>query len=54
MFDLGAIGLQRFLIHTDAGEGILAALSSNNLEELRAIAPTFSHLLRQLESERND
>ena len=39
---------------TEAGEGILAALSSNNLEELRAIAPTFSHLLRQLETERND
>ena len=39
---------------TEAGEGILAALSSNNLEELRAIAPTFSQLLRQLETERND
>lgn len=34
---------------TKAGEGMLAALSSNNLEELRAIAPTFSQLLVQLE-----
>ena len=38
----------------EAGEGILGSLSSNNLEELRAIAPTFSQLLRQLETERND
>ena len=33
---------------TETGEGMLAALSANNLEELRAIAPTFSRLLRQL------
>jgi DNA-binding MarR family transcriptional regulator len=36
---------------TEAGEGMLAGLSSNNLQELRAIVPTFSQLLRQLESE---
>lgn len=34
---------------TEAGEGMLSALSANNLEELRAIAPTFSQLLKQLE-----
>ncbi|MDP3173337.1 MAG: MarR family transcriptional regulator [Phenylobacterium sp.] len=34
---------------TEAGEAILSALSANNLEELRAIAPTFSQLLQQLD-----
>ena len=34
---------------TPAGEGVLAALSANNLRELRMIAPAFSGLLGQLE-----
>jgi len=34
---------------TPAGEGVLAALSANNLGELRLIAPTFAGLLGQLE-----
>lgn len=34
---------------TDVGEGVLAALSANNLQELRVIAPAFSGLLGQLE-----
>jgi DNA-binding MarR family transcriptional regulator len=34
---------------TDKGEGVLAALSANNLRELRLIAPAFSGLLGQLE-----
>lgn len=33
---------------TDAGEAVLAALSTNNLRELRLIAPAFSGLLDQL------
>lgn len=34
---------------TPKGEGVLAALSANNLRELRLIAPAFSVLLGQLE-----
>lgn len=34
---------------TTKGEGVLAALSTNNLRELRLIAPAFSGLLGQLE-----
>ncbi|KRB42767.1 MarR family winged helix-turn-helix transcriptional regulator [Phenylobacterium sp. Root700] len=34
---------------TDHGEAVLAALSANNLNELRVIAPAFSGLLGQLE-----
>lgn len=34
---------------TAAGEAVLAALSANNLQELRIIAPAFSGLLGQLE-----
>ena len=34
---------------TSKGEGVLAALSANNLRELRLIAPAFSGLLGQLE-----
>lgn len=34
---------------TPKGEGVLAALSTNNLRELRMIAPAFSGLLGQLE-----
>lgn len=34
---------------TPEGEGVLAALSTNNLRELRLIAPAFSGLLGQLE-----
>ena len=34
---------------TEAGEGVLAALSTNNLRELRHIAPAFSGLLDRLE-----
>ena len=34
---------------TDAGEAVLAALSANNLRELRLIAPAFSGLLGQLD-----
>jgi DNA-binding MarR family transcriptional regulator len=34
---------------TPAGEAVLAALSSNNLRELRLIAPAFSGLLQQLD-----
>lgn len=34
---------------TPKGEGVLAALSANNLRELRMIAPSFSGLLGQLE-----
>lgn len=34
---------------TRQGEGVLAALSANNLRELRFIAPAFSGLLGQLE-----
>jgi len=34
---------------TPKGEGVLAALSANNLRELRLIAPAFSGLLGQLE-----
>lgn len=34
---------------TTKGEGVLAALSANNLRELRVIAPAFSGLLAQLE-----
>ena len=35
---------------TAKGEGVLEALSANNLRELRLIAPAFSSLLGQLES----
>lgn len=35
---------------TPKGEGVLAALSANNLRELRLIAPAFSGLLGQLEA----
>jgi len=34
---------------TATGEGVLAALSTNNLRELRLVAPAFSGLLGQLE-----
>lgn len=34
---------------TEMGEGVLAALSANNLRELRVVAPAFSGLLGQLE-----
>ena len=34
---------------TDAGEGVLNALSANNLRELRHVVPTFSSLLAQLD-----
>jgi DNA-binding MarR family transcriptional regulator len=34
---------------TPAGEGVLAALSAQNLNELRLIAPAFSSLLEQLD-----
>ena len=34
---------------TSKGEGVLAALSANNLRELRLIAPAFSGLLGKLE-----
>jgi DNA-binding MarR family transcriptional regulator len=34
---------------TAAGEGVLASLSANNLDELRHIAPAFSGLLGQLD-----
>jgi DNA-binding MarR family transcriptional regulator len=34
---------------TDAGEGVLAALSAKNLQELRLIAPAFSGLVGQVE-----
>jgi DNA-binding MarR family transcriptional regulator len=34
---------------TPAGEAVLAALSANNLQELRVIAPAFAGLLGQLE-----
>lgn len=34
---------------TPKGEGVLAALSANNLRELRVIAPAFSGLLGQLD-----
>lgn len=34
---------------TEKGEAVLAALSANNLRELRVIAPTFSGLVGQLE-----
>ena len=33
---------------TPEGEGVLAALSANNLKELRLISPAFSGLLTQL------
>ena len=35
---------------TPEGEGVLAALSANNLRELRHVAPAFSSLLEQLDS----
>ena len=35
---------------TDAGETVLAALSRQNLDELRLIAPAFAGLLAQLEA----
>lgn len=34
---------------TEIGEAVLAALSANNLQELRVVAPAFSGLLGQLE-----
>ena len=39
---------------TASGEGVLAALSVNNLQELRVIAPAFSGLLGQLEKLKDD
>lgn len=39
---------------TELGEGVLAALSVNNLQELRVIAPAFSGLLGQLETLKGD
>lgn len=39
---------------TASGEGVLAALSVNNLQELRVIAPAFSGLLGQLEKLKGD
>lgn len=39
---------------TEAGEGVLAALSVNNLQELRVVAPAFSGLLGQLEKLNGD
>jgi DNA-binding MarR family transcriptional regulator len=39
---------------TPAGEAILAALSANNLRELRLIAPAFAGLLGQLEKLKAD
>lgn len=33
---------------TDKGEGVLAALSANNLRELRVVAPAFSGLLARV------
>ena len=39
---------------TALGEGVLAALSVNNLQELRVIAPAFSGLLGQLEKLKGD
>ena len=39
---------------TQLGEGVLAALSVNNLQELRVVAPAFSGLLGQLEKLKGD
>ena len=39
---------------TASGEGVLAALSVKNLQELRVIAPAFSGLLGQLETLKGD
>lgn len=39
---------------TASGEGVLAALSVNNLQELRVVAPAFSGLLGQLEKLKGD
>ena len=39
---------------TASGEGVLAALSVKNLQELRVIAPAFSGLLGQLEKLKGD
>jgi DNA-binding MarR family transcriptional regulator len=39
---------------TETGEGVLAALSSSNLRELRLIAPAFSGLLGQLNKLHSD
>lgn len=39
---------------TETGEGVLLALSVNNLQELRVVAPAFSGLLGQLEKLNGD
>lgn len=39
---------------TSLGEGVLASLSVNNLQELRVVAPAFSGLLGQLEKLKGD